>query len=109
MREVGSLTLYKGGAQAWGLRSPNIFDTMRGTMMRALKVGISKEEKVANAMGKLLSDFSLDLESVGRYLALSQPYTIYARAVEVLEATHYNKTVAEYREIGQFYGNNTLF
>ena len=109
MRGVGSLTLYKGGAQAWGLRSPNIFDTMRGTMMRALRVGISKEEKVAIAMGKLLSDFSLDLESVGRYLALSQPYTIYARAVEVLEATHYNKTVAEYREIGQFYGNNTLF
>ena len=109
MRGVGSLTLYRGGAQAWGLRSPNIFDTMRGTMMRALRVGISKEEKVAIAMGKLLSDFSLDLESVGRYLALSQPYTIYARAVEVLEATHYNKTVAEYREIGQFYGNNTLF
>jgi hypothetical protein len=78
-------------------------------MMRALRVGISKEEKVAIAMGKLLSDFSLDLESVGRYLALSQPYTIYARAVEVLEATHYNKTVAEYREIGQYYGNNTLF
>lgn len=108
MRGVGSLTLYKGGAQAWGLRSPNIFDTMRGTMMRALRLGISKEEKVANAMGKLLSDFSLDLEAVGKYLATTQPYVVYSRAVEVLEATHYNKTVAEYRQIGQYYGD-TLF
>jgi len=82
---------------------------MRGTMMRALKLDISKEEKVANAMGKLLSDFSLDLEAVGRYLAITQPYVVYSRAVEVLEATHYNKTVAEYRQIGQYYGNNTLF
>ena len=77
--------------------------------MRALKLDISKEEKVANAMGKLLSDFSLDLEAVGRYLAITQPYVVYSRAVEVLEATHYNKTVAEYRQIGQYYGNNTLF
>ena len=74
--------------------------------MRGLKLGISKEEKVALSIGKLLSDFSLDLEAVGKYLATAQPYVIYARVLEVLDATEYNKTVAEYREIGKYYGNN---
>ena len=74
--------------------------------MRGLKIGISKEEKVAVAIGKLLSDFSLDLEAVGKYLATAQPYVVYARVLEVLDATEYNKTVNEYREIGKYYGNN---
>jgi hypothetical protein len=72
---------------------------------RGLRLPPSKEEKVAVAIGKLLSDFSLDLESVGKYLATAQPYVVYARAVEVLEATEYNKTVAEYREQGKYYGD----
>ena len=70
-----------------------------------IKLPPSKEEKVAIAIGKLLSDFSLDLESVGKYLATAQPYVVYARALEVLEATEYNKEVAEYREIGKYYGD----
>jgi hypothetical protein len=76
-------------------------------MMRRLGLRLppSKEEKVALAMGKLLSDFSLDLEAVGKYLATSNPYVVYARAIEVLEATEYNKTVAEYREQGKYYGD----
>ena len=74
--------------------------------MRGLRIGISKEEKVAVSIGKLLSDFSLDLEAVGRYLATAQPYVIYARVLEVLDATEYNKTMSEYREIGKYYGNN---
>jgi hypothetical protein len=74
--------------------------------MRGLKLGISKEEKVALSIGKLLSDFSLDLEAVGKYLATAQPYVIYARVLEVLDATEYNKTMSEYREIGKYYGNN---
>ena len=76
-------------------------------MMRrlGLKLPPSKEEKVAIAIGKLLSDYALDLESVGRYLATAQPYVVYRRAVEVLEATEYNKTTAEYREQGKYYGN----
>jgi hypothetical protein len=80
-------------------------------MMRrlGLKLPPSKEEKVAVAIGKLLSDYSLDLESVGRYLATAQPYLVYRRAVEVLEATEYNKEVAEYREMGKYYGNDGLF
>ena len=74
--------------------------------MRGLRIGISKEEKVAVTIGRLLSDFSLDLEAVGKYLATAQPYVIYARVLEVLDSTEYNKTVAEYREIGKYYGNN---
>jgi hypothetical protein len=74
-------------------------------ILRGLKLGISKEEKVAIAMGRLLSDFGLDLEAVGKYLATTQPYVVYARVLEVLEATEYNKTVSEYRQIGQYYGD----
>lgn len=65
----------------------------------------SNEEKVAVRIGKLLSDFTLDLEAVGKYLATANPHIIYARTLTVLEATEYNKTVAEYREIGKYYGN----
>jgi hypothetical protein len=72
--------------------------------MRRITLGISKEEKVAVSIGKLLSDFSLDLEAIGKYLATTQPYVVYARVLEVLEATEYNKEVSEYREIGKYYG-----
>ena len=76
-------------------------------MMRRLGLRLppSKEEKTAIAIGKLLSDYSLDLEAVGKYLATAQPYLIYSRAVEVLEPTQYNKEVAEYREMGKYYGD----
>jgi hypothetical protein len=74
-------------------------------MLRGLRTPPTKEEKTAIAIGKLLSDYSLDLEAVGRYLATAQPYLIYSRAVEVLEATQYNKEVAEYREMGKYYGD----
>jgi hypothetical protein len=74
-------------------------------MRRAIKLGASKEEKIALAIGKLLSDFTLDLEAIGKYLAVSNPHLIYARALEVLESAEYNKTVAEYREIGKYYSD----
>jgi hypothetical protein len=82
---------------------------MGGNMRRiGIRLGHSKEEKVAQNIGRLLSDFSLDLEAVGRHLALSNPYVVYARALEVLEATEYNNTVAEYREQGKYYGERLL-
>ena len=74
-------------------------------MRRSIKLGMSKEEKVALTIGKLLSDFTLDLEAIGKYLAVSNPHLIYARALEVLESAEYNKTVAEYREIGKYYSD----
>jgi hypothetical protein len=75
-------------------------------MSRVTRLRTSKEEKVAQSIGRLLSDFSLDLEAIGKYLATANPYVVYARALEVLEATQYNKDVAEYREIGKYYGND---
>ena len=66
---------------------------------------MSKEEKVALTIGKLLADFTLDLEAIGKYLATANPHLIYARALEVLESAEYNKTVAEYREIGKYYSD----
>ena len=78
-------------------------------MRRGLKLPPSNEEKVAKRIGTILSDFSLDLEAVGKYLALSNPYVVYSRAVEVLESAQYNKEVAEYREITRSYANDKLF
>jgi hypothetical protein len=77
-------------------------------MMRRIRSGVSKEEKVAVAIGKLLSDFTLDLEAIGKYLGTAQPYILYSRAVEVLESAQYNSEVAEYREIGKYYANKLL-
>lgn len=74
-------------------------------MRRAIKLGASKEEKIAVTIGKLLSDFTLDLEAIGKYLATANPHLIYARALEVLESAEYNKEVAEYREIGKYYSD----
>ena len=76
--------------------------------MRRLRSGVSKEEKVAISIGRLLSDFTLDLEAIGKYLGTAQPYILYSRAVEVLESAQYNSEVAEYREIGKYYANRLL-
>jgi hypothetical protein len=77
-------------------------------MSRVTRLKASREEKVAQTIGRLLSDFSLDLEAIGKYLATTQPYVVYARTLEVLEATEYNKQVAEYREIGKYYSDKLL-
>jgi hypothetical protein len=76
--------------------------------MRRHSLPASKEEKTAIAIGKLLSDYGLDLEAVGKYLGTAQPYIVYRRAVEVLESAQYNQEVAEYREIGKYYGSDRL-
>lgn len=78
-------------------------------MLRGRRITITPEEKVARKIGKELSDFSLDLEAVGKYLGTAQPYTIFVRAVEVLEAAQYNRDVAEYNDKFKEYENDTLF
>lgn len=60
----------------------------------------SKEEKVALSIGKLLSDFHLDLEKVGYYLAKATPYLIYRRALEVLESAQFQQDSLEKQRIG---------
>lgn len=69
-------------------------------MRRARRIGISDEEKVARRIGKEVSDFSLDLESVGRYLAKALPYTIYVRAMHILEAGQYYRQEVEEEHYG---------
>jgi len=70
-------------------------------------VQTSKEEKTAIAMGKLLSDFHLDLEKVGYYLAKSTPYLIFRRSLEVLESAQFQEDVIEHDRIG--YNHDRLF
>jgi len=63
----------------------------------------TKEEKAAQKISTIVSDFGLDLEAVGYYMATSIPYVTYSRAVEILEAARYNKEVAEYYKQGGYY------
>jgi hypothetical protein len=75
-------------------------------MMRIRVLKASKEEKVAVAIGRLLSDFHLDLEKVGFYLAKSLPYTVYRRALEVLASAEFQENEVEQNKIG--YRNDRL-
>ena len=74
-----------------------------GFMRRSIKLGVSKEEKVANRIVTILSDFTLDLEAIGFYLAKGSPHIIYTRANEVLESMQYNKEVDQL-DRGVYYG-----
>jgi len=65
--------------------------------------GASKEERVANAIGKTLTDFTLDLEAVGFYLAKAQPYLIFRRAMEVLDSAEAQSEGLEYNQRGKYY------
>ena len=75
--------------------------------MRIRVLKASKEEKVAVAIGRLLSDFHLDLEKVGFYLAKSLPYTVYRRALEVLASAEFQENEVEQNRIG--YRNVRLY
>ena len=68
--------------------------------MRIRVLRASKEEKVAVAIGRLLSDFHLDLEKVGFYLAKSLPYTVYLMALEVLASAEFQENEVEQNRIG---------
>ena len=68
--------------------------------MRVRVLRASREEKVAVAIGRLLSDFHLDLEKVGYYLAKALPYTVYRRALEVLASAEFQENEVEQNKIG---------
>ena len=74
--------------------------------MRIRVLRASREEKVAVAIGRLLSDFHLDLEKVGFYIAKSLPYTVYRRALEVLQSAEFQENEVEQNRIG--YRNDRL-
>jgi len=63
----------------------------------------TKEEKVAQKISTLVSDFSLDLEAIGYYMATAIPYVAYSRSLEILDSARYNKEVAEYYRQGGYY------
>lgn len=48
----------------------------------------TKEEKCAIEIGDILSDFRLDLDSLGYYVARSNPYVIYRRFEAVADAAN---------------------
>ena len=70
-------------------------------------VRTSNEEKIAIEIGKLLSDFHLDLEKVGYYLAKATPYLIYRRALEVLESAQFQLDIEEQKRVE--YNHDRLF
>jgi hypothetical protein len=74
--------------------------------MSIRRLGITKEERTAQLIGRALSDFTLDLEAVGYYLS-KQPYTVFSRGLTVLESAEYNKENTEQLRLG--YYNDRLF
>jgi hypothetical protein len=67
----------------------------------------TKEEKVAEKFGVLLSDFHLDLEKVGVYMARSLPYLVYRRGLEVLESAQFQEDIVEQKRVE--YNHDRLF
>jgi hypothetical protein len=59
----------------------------------------TKEEKVAEKIGILLSDFNLDLEKVGVYMSKALPYLIYRRSLEVLESAQFQLDIVEQKRV----------
>ena len=76
-------------------------------MRKSKAVTISIEEKTAIGIGKLLSNFHLDLEKVGYYLAKATPYLVYRRALEVLESAQFQQDIVEQNRIE--YNHDRLF
>jgi hypothetical protein len=60
----------------------------------------TKEEKVAHKISVLLSDFTLDLEKVGYYLAKAIPLLLFKRSLEVLESAQFQDDIMEQERIG---------
>lgn len=50
---------------------------------------------MAERISTILSDFSLDLERIGYYIARNTPYVIFCRSIEVLEAAQFQKPVID--------------
>ena len=67
----------------------------------------TNEEKVAEKIGVLLSDFHLDLERVGVYMSRNLPYLVYRRALEVLESAEFQLDTVEQNRIQ--YNHDRLF
>ena len=58
-------------------------------MSRFLKHVETDEEKVVKKLGKLFSDFNLDLESIGYYLSRALPWTVFERIMIALDSADF--------------------
>ena len=58
-------------------------------MSRFLKHVETDEEKVVQKLGRLFSDFNLDLESIGYYLSRGLPFTIFERVMITMDAADF--------------------
>jgi len=59
----------------------------------------TKEEKVAEKIAQSMTDFTLDLERVGLYLATATPYLLFRRTLEVLESAEYQLDTVEQNRV----------
>ena len=55
----------------------------------------TKEAKVAERISVLLSDFNLDLEKIGYYIARDTPYVIFNRAKELLDSAQFQQPIVD--------------
>ena len=58
-------------------------------MYRISRAVETKEEKIAKKLANIVTDFTLDVEAVGKYIAIAVPHILYARLIEVLESAKY--------------------
>lgn len=64
-------------------------------MYRINKPIKTREEKVAERIGVIVSDLNLDLEKVGYYLARALPHLTFSRALEILESAQFQKPILD--------------
>lgn len=57
--------------------------------------GITKEEKIAGVISKLMSDLYIDLDMVGYYLYRAMPPLMYNRFQETAHAAEHEKQMNE--------------
>jgi hypothetical protein len=62
----------------------------------------TKEEKIAERITTLMSDFTIDLEKVGYYLARTMPYVIFCRTLEVLDSAKFQKPIIDENRGGTY-------
>ena len=59
---------------------------------------VSKEQKVANKMLEAVADLTLDLDEVGREIAMTKPVVLYNRFITIADAA--SDTIDKKKEIG---------
>lgn len=64
------------------------------------RITATSEEKAAKKIAAVLADFTLDLEKVGYHIARSNPYILFRRSTEVLEAAKFQEDIVEQQRIG---------